>query len=102
MGYLGSQAVRAATSFADSRQALFAPANLLLAVLDQADAEVLQRLHGAGIAPPWSRPWQLRCWGHPRTLPWSLRRRCARPARTTAAPRGARPAGMGRADLAPG
>ena len=51
MGYLGSQAVRAATNFADSRQEPFAPAHLLLAVVDQADAEVLQRLNGAGIDP---------------------------------------------------
>jgi hypothetical protein len=50
-GYLGSLAVRAATNFADSRQELFAPANLLVAVLDQADAEVLERLHGAGTDP---------------------------------------------------
>ena len=86
MGYLGSQAVRAATKFADSRQELFAPAHLLLAVLDQADAEVVERLNGAGIDPARPRLWRLRCWGHPRTLPWSPCRRCARPAHTTARP----------------
>jgi hypothetical protein len=69
MGYLGSQAVRAATQFADSRQELFAPAHLLLAVLDQADAEVLERLNSAGIDP--ARAWAVAAemLGAPSNLP---------------------------------
>ena len=69
MGYLGSQAVRAATQFADSRQELFAPAHLLLAVLDQADAEVLERLNSAGIDPARVRAVAAEMLGAPSNLP---------------------------------
>jgi hypothetical protein len=68
MGYLGSQAVRAATTFADSRQELFTPPHLLLAVLDQADAEVLQRLNGAGIDPARARAVAAKTLGAPPDL----------------------------------
>ena len=59
MGYLGLQAVRAATNSADSRQAVFAPANLLLAVLDQATPRSSSACPARVSTPPWSRPWRL-------------------------------------------
>jgi hypothetical protein len=68
MGYLGSQTVLAATMFADSRQELFVPAHLLLALLDQADNEVLQRLNGAGIEPARVRDVALEMLGAPSSL----------------------------------
>jgi hypothetical protein len=54
--------------FADSRQELFAPAHLLLALLDQADDEVLERLNGAGIDPARARAVAIEMLGAPSSL----------------------------------
>ena len=68
MGYLGSQAVSAATTLADSRHEVFAPAHLLLAVLDQGDVEVLERLADAGIDPARARAVAAQVLGAPSDL----------------------------------
>lgn len=68
MGYLGSQAVRAATTFANSRHEVFAPAHLLLTVLDQGDLEVLERLDDAGIDPARARAVAAQVLGAPSDL----------------------------------
>ena len=49
--YLASQALQAATRFATGRQEPFAAGHLAVAVVDQADAEVLKLLRDAHIEP---------------------------------------------------
>jgi hypothetical protein len=68
MGYLGSQTVRAATMFANLRRELFTPAHLLLALLDQADDEVRERLNGAGTDPARARAVAIEMLGAPSNL----------------------------------
>lgn len=50
-GYLASQAVQAATRFATDRQEPFAAGHLAVAVIDQADTEVVKLLRDAHIGP---------------------------------------------------
>lgn len=50
-GYLASQAVQAATRFATDRQEPFAAGHLAVAVIDQADIEVVGLLRNAHIEP---------------------------------------------------
>ena len=104
MGYLGSQAVSAATTLADSRHEVFAPAHLLLAVLDQGDVEVLERLADAGIDPARARAVAAQVlgapWTSPRPYAGAVPGRHARPAPPAA--RRARSISVGRAVLAPG
>ena len=64
-GYLSSQALGAARRLAESRQEPFAPAHLALAVIDQADGEVIELLNDAGIDPASVRAVALEMLGAP-------------------------------------
>ena len=68
MGYRGSQAVEAARQFAESRSEVFAPGHLAVALIDQADAEVVRLLSGAKVDPATFRVNALQTLGAPEGL----------------------------------
>jgi hypothetical protein len=68
LGYRGSQTVGAAQRWAESRSEVFTPGHLAVALIDQADAEVVRLLNDANIDPAAVRAVALEMLGAPESL----------------------------------